>query len=85
MIKPTVGRIVWFYVNHEAKDPRAAIIAKVHNDGLVNLGVFDEDGGNFPYRNVPLVQENEPVAFGVPFCTWMPYQIGQAKAHANSA
>lgn len=89
MIKPTVGRVVWFWpATHSAEgnwtppaegEPCAAIISKVWSDSCVNLAVFDGDGKSHSKTSVPLVQENEPAPeFGY-FCTWMPFQLGQAK------
>lgn len=87
MIKPTVGRVVWYYpTGHSPGDqPLAAIIARVWSDTRVNLAVPDEHGS--PYRllttSVLLVQEGDDVPEGGGYCTWMPYQISQAKAHAE--
>jgi len=76
MITPTVGRVVWFYrdgVQH------AAIIAKVWNDRMVNLAVFDEAGRASNQTSVPLVQEGDTIPSGSYYAVWMPFQIGQAK------
>lgn len=81
MIKPTVGRVVWFYVYGQGqghKGPLAALVTKVWSDRVVNLAIFDEDGSQWPQTSVRLVQENEETP-GSNYCTWMPYQIGQAK------
>lgn len=84
MIKPTVGRVVWFYwkkPKDENEQPLAAIVARVWSDTRVNLGLFDSDG--CPMRNPPtsvrLVQEGEEVPDNTHYCTWMPYQVAQAK------
>lgn len=86
MIKPTVGRIVWYRDHQPGLDyqPCAAIVTYVHSDRLVNLSVFDCDGEHRPHTSVTLVQENDPVPNG-PYCEWMPYQIGQAKKHEESS
>ena len=79
MIKPTVGRVVWFY-KHTAgqhKGPLAAHVAFVHHDSMVNLMVIDEDGNPRSATHVLLVQEGGPLPFAN-YCEWMPYQKGQA-------
>ena len=90
MIKPTVGRVVWFYPapgrfypapghSFARKDdqPLAAHIAYVWSDHLVNLLVIDHDGRVAACASVPLNQGDEHDQ-PVPYCTWMPYQKGQA-------
>lgn len=79
MIKPTVGRVVWYRAAHRSFEaqPLAALIAFVHSDGLVNLAVFDENGKGWGQTSVPLYQgEGERPLWE--YCEWMPYQIGQA-------
>lgn len=82
VIKPTVGRVVLFHQTTAGVFPgsdkaRAAIVAEVHSDTLVNLTVFDANGGTLARTSVPLVQAGEepPVTM---YCCWMPYQVGQA-------
>lgn len=83
MIKPTVGRVVWFHpdkpgsVARPKGVPLAAIVAFVHSDALVNLAVFDVNGSTFARSSVPLIQDGEEKPDG-PYCEWMPYQKGQA-------
>jgi hypothetical protein len=80
MIKPTVGRVVWFYKSNGAgkfKGPLAAHVAAVQSDQLVNLMVIGASGTNYPRVGVMLVQDGEPVPTA-DYCTWMPYQVGQA-------
>lgn len=92
MIKPTVGRVVWFRPhNSEAslmalngEEPLAAIIAKVWSDTLVNLSVIDANGHHHPRTSVQLRQEGAGWTEGS-YCEWMPYQIGQAKANESPA
>lgn len=89
MIKPTVGRVVYFYPASNVQDagfcppsagePCAAIIAKVWRDDCVNLTVFDASGVAHARTSVMLVQENEPHPENGYFCEWMPFQIGHAK------
>jgi len=81
MIKPTVGRVVWFhdaFVPDTKEQPQAAIICCVHSDRCVNLAVFDVNGGgSISKTSVPLRQEGDVAPAGY-FCEWMPYQMGQA-------
>lgn len=83
MIKPTIGRVVWYHPNKGVT--LAAIIAYVHSDVMVNLAVFDVNGVAYNQTSVFLYQ-NEP-AQERPiegFCEWMPYQIGQAAKTAEA-
>lgn len=84
MIKPTIGRVVWYWASkEEAEEPgaqaRAAIVVHVHDDYCVNLSVFDRNGDSHPLQQVPLFQahpgESRP---DCAHCEWMPYQKGQA-------
>lgn len=49
-MKPTIGRVVWFYqfdgVRHAL--PRAAVIADVASDTLINLMMISANGA--PYQ-----------------------------------
>lgn len=94
-ITPTVGRVVWFYpATNQATsgftppaegEPLAAIIARVVDAeaGAVHLAVFDGAGVSRSEPYVKLVQEGEKVPADGRYAAWMPYQIGQAKKHAN--
>jgi hypothetical protein len=90
VIKPTVGRVVWFYpskhdgIAHEKGKPLAAIVARVWGDRMVNLSVIDHDGNTHARTSVPLKQEgDDDFKVGELYCEWMPYQKGQAaKAEA---
>ena len=82
MIKPTVGRVLWFWRHGKTQvdageQPEAAIIAHVWSDTCVNLAVFDGNGVATNFTSVPLIQAGDakPESF---FCEWMPYQQGQA-------
>lgn len=88
MIKPTVGRVVWFtsksreksddLVRHDGQ-PFAALIVYVWSDHLVNLVVFDHNGNCRPRTSVVLNQGDEHDQDGAScWCEWMPYQKGQA-------
>lgn len=91
LIPPTVGRVVWFYPPGNvasndfsppaAGEPLAAIISRVWNDSMVNLTVFDASGVSHSRTSVPLVQEDKITPRGF-YCTWMPFQKGQARANA---
>jgi hypothetical protein len=91
VIKPTPGRIVWFYPPVEARarlfvtrpeEPLAAIVARVWTDTCVNLAVFDANGNPHNFTSV-LLHQGEGDRPGAGFCEWMPYQKGQAaKAEA---
>lgn len=87
IIKPTVGRVVWYYPGAldgmGALDggPMKADVVYVHNDRMVNLSIFDHVGNHYTRNSVQLVQEGDAVARGVGWCQWMPYQVGQAKKH----
>lgn len=83
MITPTVGRVVWFKAYSGDTYPgagdgfQAAIVTRVWSNTCVNLAVFDANGNTFGRTSVLLVQpESECPAYG--YCTWMPYQVGQA-------
>lgn len=85
VIKPTVGRVVWFQpgpadadMPHQSDQPLAAIIARVAAEGRVNLTVLDANGNTHSRTGVRLVQEGEEIEAGERFCAWMPYQRGQA-------
>ena len=89
IIKPTVGRVVWFhpseltgeagFARHKDGQPYAAIIARVFDfDALVNLTVFDANGHAHSRTSVPVVQDGASVPGSGYYCEWMPYQKGQA-------
>lgn len=87
MIRPTVGRVVWFYPagSSPGNQPLAAIIAHVHSDTRVNLAIFDPNGVPMadPPTSIPLAQDEDGMPASGFYCMWMPYQKGQAaKAEA---
>jgi len=87
-ITPTIGRVVWFYPHghREGSLPHAAMIAFVHSDSLVNLGVLDPNGRSYNETSVSLIQDGDPAPDSGRYATWMPFQIGQAKqAEAKTA
>lgn len=87
MISPTIGRVVLFtpsttpehdFTRIDQITRYAAMVAYVWGDRLVNLVVFDHQGKSFGKTSVPLLQDDDPKPERGYFCTWMPYQIGQA-------
>lgn len=90
MIKPTVGRVVWFTPARQGdkrsdkSQPLAAIVTYVHSDRCVNLSVFEQNGAaqTAGYITVKLLQEEHGIKDEPPesghFAEWMPYQVGQA-------
>lgn len=83
MIKPTVGRSIWYYapgrLPHD--QPQAAIITHVFNDRMVNLAIFHRNGNSAvdPPTSIPLVQDGDVLpSTSHGYCTWMPYQISKA-------
>lgn len=96
-IKPTVGRVVWFYPTSNQKsadfsppaagEPLAAIIAAVlpgHPVDIVNLTVLDATGTPHACTLVPLMREGQVIPDGSAYATWMPHQINQAKRSAEN-
>lgn len=84
MIKPTVGRVMWYWPVKEQRgeQPCASMVTYVHGDNMVNLVAFAPNGAPFPATSVPIVQEGSPFTAGhSPYAEWMPYQVGQAKRH----
>lgn len=87
MIRPTIGRVVWYRPSKEdgiirdtKADRCAGIVTFVHSDAMVNLAVFDGEGVARARTSVKLHQEDDvPCPPGA--CEWMPYQ----KAVAASA
>lgn len=88
IITPTIGRVVWFYPHGQASldakaQPYAALIAFVHNNNSINIGGFDPQGYPYARQNVRLIQDGEVTEGLRAFCSWMPYQIGQATQQAK--
>lgn len=71
-------------------EPLPAIIAAVHGEdslgnAVITVGGLDADGNRFNARHVPLVVDAGSLLSSIAlppngWCTWMPYQIGQAPA-----
>ena len=86
MIKPSIGRVVWFQPEHahgapDRDQPYAALIVHVWSDRMVNLGGFDQNGAPFAACSVTLLQDDDPIPPHGRYAQWMPYQVGQAKKH----
>lgn len=81
MIKPTIGRVVWFRPSGISLDrqPLTALICFVHDDNCVNLAIFDDLGRASHKASCYLYQGDTDIPTG-DYCEWMPYQVGQAKA-----
>lgn len=84
IIEPTPGRIVWFWPEGESPNqkPQAAIVVGVQGTRLVNLMAFSYWGEPATHLDVPVIQEGDPKP-RQRYATWMPYQLGQAKKHAE--
>lgn len=89
MIKPTIGRVVWYWSDAAALNtqpdaqPCPALVAKVIADDRVNLAAFDEIGHSFPRPGVFLWQ-GEGERPQSEYCEWMPYQKTQAANQAGA-
>lgn len=88
MIPATIGRVVWLWnaprgIRISTEDPFAATIAYVNrgdlNDGSLNISYFDHVGCQHHASEVVLIQDGGTPPQVGQYCTWMPYQIGQAK------
>jgi hypothetical protein len=91
MIKPTIGRVVWYQpgqnypggpIQHGGafdapRPPCVALITYVWSDTLVNLVVFDHNSAMHARSSVELCQ-GETAPSEREYCAWMPYQKGQA-------
>ena len=95
----TISRKVWFYDSqgqgniNDPKTPFDATVVYPHTppaEGpqLVNLRVTDHAGQTFTRGSVPLHNPGPEDCHGQgngDFCTWMPYQVGQAKGNQHEA
>lgn len=78
MIKPTIGRVVWYYEDSAIQpQPLPGIVCFVYNDTCVNLAVFTANGVHQAKSSVYLWQGEGERPIGN-FAEWMPYQKGQA-------
>lgn len=92
MIKPTVGRVVWFYpeagnvsMARYNEQPMAATVACVWGDRMVNLSVVDHAGVQHQRTSITLLQDDDTPTPGMAYCAWMPYQVGQAAKYEAAA
>lgn len=88
MIKPTIGRVVWYWPGGKPENPgsqpNAAIITHVFTDTNVNLSVFAANGTQYGEIGIELWQgEGQRPASG--HCEWMPYQKALAEREDNAA
>ena len=89
-ITPTVGRTILLWLTNpdgiavRIGEPLCAQIAAVLPTGNLNIGFLDYQGCQRGMLDVPLVQHGETVPAG-PYCAWMDYQVGQARAEAAAA
>lgn len=81
MITPTIGRKVWFFPGQQNNDNREqdATVIDVHGDRCVSLYVVNRGGTATTARSITLVQDGDMAPPIGQYCTWMPYQVGQAK------
>jgi hypothetical protein len=82
MIKPTIGRVVWYHPAFQPdsgsnENTHAAIICHVWSDTCVNLAFFDANGIAGSQTSVFLFQ-GEGERPSSCYAEWMPYQQGQA-------
>lgn len=81
MIKPTIGRQVWYWraaANPATEQPEAATVCHVWTERSVNLQVLSHMGEARTETTVPLRQPEDDKPAGA-FCEWMPFQKGQAQ------
>lgn len=95
IIKPTVGRKLWFFASakhyedfkaglHEAQ-PFDATVIFVHNDNCVNIAAISHHGQPDVALGVMLAQEGDESEPTGAHCRWMPYQTAQqAKADTKA-
>jgi hypothetical protein len=90
MIKPTVGRKVWYWPSAFDKSgpgamaqmfekPLDATVVAVHSDHMVNLAVFDANANLHKRTSVTLRHEGDVLTAGTAFAEWTPYQTKQAE------
>lgn len=89
MIKPTIGRVVWYRPSEWDKSGPGALVAAqgqpldahivfVHGDKMINVAGFDANGVPFRRCSVTLLQDDDAAPAGSAFAEWMPYQAAQA-------
>lgn len=93
MIKPTIGRIVWYWPTAAEREcrptiynqPLPAMVCGVWSDTCVNLSISDANGNHFGKTSVTLVQEGDARNTAGGYCEWMPYQLAQAGVKPEGA
>lgn len=93
MIKPTVGRKVWFIPSDYAvsidgykmlmddsgnTQPLDATIIGVHTDSIVNLHIIDTEGNAYFGDSITLFNGSPSLEADESYAMWMPYQVTQA-------
>lgn len=85
MIKPTIGRVVWYWPSKTdtsicsgGDQPLPALVCHVWTDSCINIAGFDANGMPFNRTSVLLYQEGGAPKPDSQFAEWMPYQKGQA-------
>ena len=89
-IKPTIGRKVWLWTpaTVNVQDPLQAFDASicfVHPDDKVNITYVNHWGTIASLSQVELRDPADSDRHGAeaqPYCTWMPYQVNQARKEA---
>lgn len=78
MIKPTIGRVVWFWTGGPQTQAMTGLVCYVHSDTNINLAVFDANGTVHAETSVYLYQGDGERPEGR-FAEWMPYQKAVAE------
>jgi hypothetical protein len=84
MIKPTLGRVVLFHPDATNQEVRAAFVAQVQNDALLNLMVLSSDGTPMSRTAVTLVQPGETPPERGEYCEW-PEHTAKAEKPTTAA
>lgn len=95
IIKPSIGRRVWFYPSvatltsrgmrcNDADQAMDAGVCYVYHDRMVNVSVTDHMGTVHAITSVTLIQPGDDIPEGRDHCTWMPYQVSQSAKEAKT-
>lgn len=89
IIKPTVGRKVWYYVGHNHPEmntlsyqPCDATVLYVHSDDCVNLLIVDHLGHQHFVDRAPLIQPDAPIG-AESYAEWPSPVIEKAREQAE--
>lgn len=100
MMKPSIGRKVYLFLQQpdftdrpdggvlclDKKQPFDATIVFVHDDGKINVRASDHYGRHFGIHGIELREPQAGDEHGQEnIVTWMPFQVGQARAQADAA